>query len=74
MSVAAGGAGGGGGPASGDEMRVQTRALRALARLTPARSTRPPTPSTGEQHGQEGLRFGRSTGAVTLPADLTLGI
>lgn len=40
------------------EMRVQTRALQALAHLTPAQSTSPPTPSTGKQHGREGLRFG----------------
>lgn len=56
------------------EMHVQPRAPRAPARLTAARSPRPPAASTGKPRGPERLSGGRSTGAVTLQADLTLGI
>lgn len=56
-------------------MRVQTQALQVPVPLTPsAQSPSPRTPSTGKQHGQEELSFGRSTGAATLQAALTLGI
>lgn len=50
---------GGGGLGSGDEMRVQTQAMRTLVCLTPsARSPAPLSPSTRKQRGQEGLNFG----------------
>lgn len=44
------------------EMHVQPRAPRAPARLTAARSPRPPAPSTGKPRGRERLSGGRSTG------------